>query len=95
MTVIRNLCAIGSLPHSCEDAWGGDIIAAACTHLASTVESRRFEGAWIAQEYIDGHYDNANSVVIDSGHIAVPQGAGLGVKPETGMVGQPVAAYGS
>ncbi|MES0151843.1 hypothetical protein NKJ95_32675 [Mesorhizobium sp. M0012] len=61
----------------------------------ATVEPRRFEGAWIAQEYIDGHYDNANPVVIDNSHIAVPQGAGIGVKPETGIFGQPVAVYGS
>ncbi|MER8760476.1 mandelate racemase/muconate lactonizing enzyme family protein [Mesorhizobium sp. M0976] len=95
MTAIRDLCAIQSLPHSCDDAWGGDIIAAACAHLASTVEPRRFEGAWIAQEYIEGHYDNANPIIIDNGHIAVPQGPGLGVKPEPGTFGTAVASYGS
>lgn len=95
MTTIRDLCAIRSLPHSCDDAWGGDIIAAACTHLASTVEPRRFEGAWIAQEYIDGHYDEANPIVIIQGHITVPQGPGLGVKPERGTFGDPIAVYGS
>ncbi|TIT73224.1 MAG: mandelate racemase, partial [Mesorhizobium sp.] len=46
MVTVRDLCAIRSLPHSCDDAWGGDIIAAACVHLAATVEPRRFEGAW-------------------------------------------------
>lgn len=54
MTTVRDLCAIRSLPHSCDDAWGGDIIAAACVHLAATVEPCRMEGAWIAQEYIEG-----------------------------------------
>jgi len=94
MAVARDMCSIRSLPHTCDDAWGGDIIAAACVHLASTVEPRRFEGTWIAQEYIDGHYDNTNPVVIENGHIAVPQGAGLGVKPEAGAFGAPVASYG-
>lgn len=95
MTTVRDLCAIRSLPHSCDDAWGGDIIAAACVHLAATVEPRRMEGAWIAQEYIDGHFDPGNPVVIREGHIAVPQRPGLGVKPEPGMFGQPIATYGA
>ena len=94
MTTVRDLCAIRSLPHSCDDAWGGDIIAAACVHLAATVEPRRMEGAWIAQEYIDGHFDARNPVVIENGHIDVPQRPGLGVTPEPGMFGEPIAIYG-
>ncbi|RUU71079.1 mandelate racemase, partial [Mesorhizobium sp. M2C.T.Ca.TU.009.01.2.1] len=94
MTTVRDLCAIRSLPHSCDDAWGGDIIAAACVHLAATVEPRRMEGAWIAQEYIKGHFDQKHPVIIKQGHIAVPQRPGLGVKPEPGMFGKPVAIYG-
>jgi len=94
MTTVRDLCAIRSLPHSCDDAWGGDIIAAACVHLAATVEPRRMEGAWIAQEYIKGHFDAKNPIVIRQGHIAVPQRPGLGVKPEPGMFGRPIAIYG-
>ncbi|RVB72039.1 MULTISPECIES: mandelate racemase/muconate lactonizing enzyme family protein [unclassified Mesorhizobium] len=95
MTAVRDLCAIRSLPHSCDDAWGGDIIAAACVHLAATVEPCRMEGAWIAQEYIDGHFDAKNPVVIEKGHIAVPQLPGLGVKPEAGMFGKALVTYGS
>ena len=95
MTTVRDMCAIRSLPHSVDDAWGGDVIAAACVHRASTVEPRRFEGAWIAQEYIDGHYDEANAVRIEAGHIRVPQKPGLGVKPDKTRFGAPIADYGS
>jgi len=95
MMTARDMCSIRSLPHTCDDAWGGDVIAAACVHLAATVDPRRFEGAWIAQEYIEGHYDKKNPVVIDNGHIAVPQRPGLGVKPEAGIFGVPAASYGS
>jgi L-alanine-DL-glutamate epimerase-like enolase superfamily enzyme len=95
MTTVRDLCTIRSLPHSVDDAWGGDVIAAACVHLASTVEPRRFEGAWIAQEYIEGNYDDANAIVIEAGHIHVPQKPGLGVKPDKGKLGAPIAVYGS
>ncbi|MER9076654.1 mandelate racemase/muconate lactonizing enzyme family protein [Mesorhizobium sp. M0904] len=94
MTTVRDICAIRSLPHTCDDAWGGDVIAAACVHLASTVEPRRFEGAWIAQEYIDGHYDPENPIVIRNGHIAVPQRPGLGVQPQAKKLGGPIVTYG-
>lgn len=92
--IARDMCAIRSLPHSCDDAWGGDIIAAACVHLASTVDPARLEGAWIAEEYIADHYDAENPVVIENGHIKVPAGAGLGVLPDRGRLGAPVAVYG-
>lgn len=94
MMAARDLCAIRSLPHSCDDAWGGDIIAAACVHLASTVEPRRFEGAWIAQEYIEGNYDSEYPVLIEKGHIRVSDRPGLGVNPDQGMFGSPVATFG-
>ncbi len=94
MTTARDLCAIRSLPHSCDDAWGGDIIAAACVHLASTVEPRRFEGAWIAQEYISGNYDSENPVVIQNGHISVPKRPGLGIVPDRGVFGEPIVTFG-
>jgi len=90
----RDMCALRSLPHSCDDAWGGDIIAAACAHIGSTVDPRLFEGAWIAQEYIEGHYDSKNPVRIDEGHIRLPSGPGLGVTPDAGVFGPPLAVYG-
>jgi 4-hydroxyproline betaine 2-epimerase len=94
MTAVRDICAARSLPHTCDDAWGGDIIAAACVHIGSTVEPGRFEGAWIAQEYISGHYDSRNPVVIVGGHIQVPRGPGLGIQPDDGVLGEPAVVYG-
>jgi L-alanine-DL-glutamate epimerase-like enolase superfamily enzyme len=90
----RDMCALRSLPHSCDDACGGDIIAAACVHVRATVAPNRFEGAWIAQEYIDGHYDSQNPVRIENGRIRVPRGVGLGVTPDEGALGSPIAVYG-
>ncbi|MFI0843931.1 mandelate racemase/muconate lactonizing enzyme family protein [Mesorhizobium sp. IMUNJ 23232] len=94
MITARDICTIRSLPHSCDDAWGGDIIAAACVHLASTVEPRRFEGAWIAQEYISGNFDSQNPVVIRDGFISVPNRPGLGIVPDRGVFGEPIAIFG-
>jgi L-alanine-DL-glutamate epimerase-like enolase superfamily enzyme len=93
MQTFRNICEARSLPHTCDDSWGGDIIAAACTHIGATVQPRLFEGTWLAQPYIEGHYDEANPVKIKDGHIALPQGPGLGVVPDEAQFGAPVASF--
>lgn len=94
MRVFRDLCAVRSLPHTTDDSWGGDIIAAACTHVGATVQPRLMEGAWLAQPYIAGHYDGRNGVKIEGGHIRLPEGPGLGVVPDDGIFGTPVASFG-
>lgn len=94
IAIARDMCALRSLPHTCDDAWGGDIIAAACAQIAATVEPSRCEGAWIAQEYLEGHFDSKNPVDVIDGHIAVPIGPGLGINPDPGVFGEPIAVYG-
>ena len=93
MRAFREICAARNLPHTCDDAWGGDIIAAACTHVAATVRPDLCEGAWLAAPYIEGHYDPANGIEIVDGHIALPEGPGLGVVPDAGVFGDPVASF--
>ena len=87
MRAFRDLCAARNLPHTCDDSWGGDIIAAACVHMAATVAPQRMEGAWLAAPYIDGHYDAENGISIRDGHIARPLGPGLGVSPDESLFG--------
>lgn len=94
MATFRDICEARSLPHTCDDAWGGDIINAACTHIGATVQPRLFEGAWLAQPYVEGHYDPKNGVKIVGGHIKLPEGPGLGVIPEEGIFGNPVLSFG-
>lgn len=94
MRVFRDICAVRNLPHTCDDSWGGDIIAAACTHVGATVQPKLMEGAWLAQPYIDGHCDSRNGVRIEGGHIKLPDGPGLGVVPDEGIFGAPVASFG-
>ncbi|MEP3889484.1 MAG: mandelate racemase/muconate lactonizing enzyme family protein [Hellea sp.] len=93
MTTVRDICAAHTLPHTCDDSWGGDIIAAACTHIGATVSPRLLEGVWIAAPYIEGHYDKKNGVKIREGHISLPKGAGLGIIPDEDMFGNPVASF--
>ena len=82
------------MPHTCDDAWGGDIIHAACTHIGATVSPRLNEGVWLAAPYVEGHYDRTNGIDIVGGHIKLPEGPGLGVIPEDGIFGNPVLSFG-
>jgi L-alanine-DL-glutamate epimerase-like enolase superfamily enzyme len=94
MRAFRDICEARGLPHTCDDSWGGDIIAAACTHIGATVQPRLMEGVWLAQPYIAGHYDPDAPVQVTDGHIAVPQGPGLGISVDATQFGAPVASYG-
>ena len=90
MMTARDMCAIRCC-RTLATTRGGDIIAAACVHLASTVEPRRLKGP-IAQEYIDGHYDNTNPVALKM-VTSWCQGAGPGGFRSRGL-GVPVASHG-
>ncbi len=93
MRAFRDICETRNLPHTCDDSWGGDIIAAACTHIGATVRSDLCEGVWLAAPYIEGHYDKQNGIRIKDGHIRVPTGPGLGVVPDETKFGAPVASF--
>ncbi len=93
MSVFRDICETRSLPHTCDDAWGGDIIAAACTHIGATIQPRLCEGVWLAQPYIEGHYDPENGIKIHQGHINLPEKPGLGVIPDESQFADPVASF--
>jgi 4-hydroxyproline betaine 2-epimerase len=94
MATFRDICEARSMPHTCDDAWGGDVIAAACTHLGATVHPRLCEGVWLAQPHIEGNYDQENGIKIERGHINVPEGPGLGIVPQESIFGPPMASYG-
>jgi L-alanine-DL-glutamate epimerase-like enolase superfamily enzyme len=93
MRAFRDLCAARNLPHTSDDAWGGDVIAAACVHLGATIRPDLNEGTWIAAPYIEGHYDPEAGLDIKGGHIALPEGPGLGVTPDKDIFGAPVASF--
>lgn len=94
MRTVRDICRARNLPHTCDDAWGGDIIAAACIHIGATVEPRLCEGVWVAAPYIEGHYDAGNGISVRDGWLDVPKGPGLGVVPDSKALGKPVMSFG-
>ena len=79
---IRDICRNFERPMTCEDTWGGDIMAAACVHMGATIAPKLLEGVWIPDNYIDGNYDDDEPVKAGS-HIKVPVGPGLGINPDT------------
>jgi L-alanine-DL-glutamate epimerase-like enolase superfamily enzyme len=93
-SVVRDICQACSLPHTCDDSWGGDISAAACIHIAATVNPKLLEGVWTATSYIDGSYVPDDPVSVDNGHINLPVGPGLGLEIDECQFGDPVASFG-
>ncbi len=93
MRTVRDICAARTLPHSMDDAFGGDIIAAACVHMGATVQPRLLEGVWIAAPYLEEHYDGENGINIEAGHILVPDGPGLGISPDEDRIGNLVGSF--
>lgn len=93
MAVFRDICQARSLPHTCDDAWGSDIIAAACTHVAATVDPVLLEGVWLAAPYIAGNYDPEGGIRIVGGAIDVPKAPGLGLTIDAAQFGDPVASF--
>ena len=93
MARFRDICEVRHLPHTADDAWGGDIIAAACVQLGATVVPRLFEGTWLAQPYIEGHYDTGAGIAIHNGHINLPKGPGLGVNPSPDLFTDEVCKF--
>ena len=93
MATIRDLCSARSIPHTVEDSWGGDIIAAAILHIGATIEPRLLEAVWTAGNYIEENYDPENGINVDGGHFDLPTGPGLGVEPDESRIGELVASY--
>lgn len=87
MATVRDVCAARSMPHTCEDSWGGDIIAAAVLQLAATVEPRLLEAVWTAGSYIEENYDPEHGINVDGGYFDLPTGPGLGINPDESRIG--------
>lgn len=94
MRTVRDICEAMSIPHTCDDAWGSDIIAAACIHMAATVSPRLLEGVWIAAPHIAANYDPVSPVRSRDGHLDLPGGPGLGIVPDPARIGTPFASFG-
>ena len=89
---IRDLCVSLNIPMTIEDSWGGDIVTAAIAHLAhSTPESLRFS-ATDFNSYVTVR-NATGAPQRESGYMAAPDQAGLGISPNMDALGKAVAEY--
>lgn len=94
MRAVRDLCMAARVPMSSDDAWGGDIIAAAGVALGATLDPQFSRGAWLAHPYHQVHYDETNGPRIENGFATLPGGGpGLGLAIDEGRFGDPVTVY--
>jgi len=87
--LMRDLADSLGLRLTIEDTWGGDLVTAAISHLASstragTMFTVSFMNDWV-REHIAGHQPRSRG-----GTGAAPQGPGLGVEVDAAMLGEPL-----
>lgn len=87
MQSIRDICEARHLMHTMDDNWGGDIVAAACLHMAATVKPEILPAMWTACDYIAENYDPVNGIEAVDGFYQVPTGPGLGIQPKPERIG--------
>ena len=87
--VFRDMAAARSMAHTVDDAWGSDIMAAHCVHMAATVLPKNLAGVWIAQPHIRGHVSRT-PVKHEDGWLKVPEGPGLGLDIDPAQFGAPL-----
>lgn len=94
MQTVRDLAAARRIPHTVDDTWGGDILAASCVHMAASCLPSQHEGTWISEPYTSNSYAMRTAPITNNdGWITLPDGPGLGVEPDLDQWGPPVAEY--
>ncbi|MGI9352448.1 MAG: mandelate racemase/muconate lactonizing enzyme family protein [Rhizobiaceae bacterium] len=90
---IRDFLVDNRYPVVCEDTWGGQIVTAALSHLATSTPSEFLFNTTDLENYVtlptgvSGHR-------IENGRYYAPNSPGLGVEPDFESLGCPVAVYG-
>jgi len=67
---------------SVEDAWGGDIVTAAVSHLAASTRPENFQNASFMNDWTDGHVAGYAPRSV-GGRGSAPTGPGLGIEVST------------
>lgn len=88
MRQARDLCLHLGTQMCIEDTWGSDITTAALLHLAASTPARGLMNTCDLSHYV-GPRLAPNGPIRKNGRIAPPEGPGLGVTPEAGILGQP------
>jgi L-alanine-DL-glutamate epimerase-like enolase superfamily enzyme len=92
--VARDHCAALGLPMTVEDVWGGDLVGAACAHLAASTPPEALLHTADLHNYHAEHHAGGGPTVAD-GRMTVPTGPGLGYVPDANALGEPIGRYGA
>jgi len=86
---MRDLCVALGLPMTIEDSGGGDVIGTAVVHLAqATPEKYRFG---VSSGFFKVRLNTTEGAPrIAAGRVSAPTGTGLGLRPLTEILGEPV-----
>ena len=88
--MIRDLCVQLGIQMTIEDSWGGEIATAAIAHLAQSTPARfHFQSSAFHEYHTTAIADGAPR--IDGGVMYASDAPGLGVTPDMGVLGDPVA----
>ena len=75
-----------------EDAWGGDIVTAAISHLAHSTPTEHLFTATDFNSYVTVSTAEGAPQRVD-GRMSASAAPGLGVEPRIEVLGQPVLAF--
>ncbi|TPJ18896.1 mandelate racemase [Mesorhizobium sp. B2-7-3] len=75
-----------------EDIWGGDVSAAAVSHVAASSRPSHLLQTSFFNDWTDGHVAGYQPRV-RNGRGAAPSGPGLGITVDRSMIGDPVASF--
>lgn len=85
----RDLCAAVDIPMTVEDTWGCEIVTAAVGHLAISTPPEAFLNTTDLQAYNTVHLCEPSAWGFD-GNLVVSDVPGLGVEPDSNVLGDPV-----
>lgn len=75
-------------------ATGGSVLAdTEALHLAATIPDDRMLGVWACQDMLTLDIAGGRGPRAQNGHLHLPEEPGLGVHPDEGALGDPVAVY--
>lgn len=85
----RDLCVSLGLGMTIEDTWGGDIATAAIAHLAHSTPPRYLFTATDFNSYVTVSTAEGAPVRVN-GRMAAPKAPGLGIRPRSEVLGEPI-----
>lgn len=86
---MRDLCLTLGIGMTIEDTWGGDFTTAAIAHLAHSTPPRALFTSTDFNSYVTVHTAR-NPPRRQRGRLTAPRASGLGLQPDTEVLGKPV-----